>query len=359
MKVLTKYITKEFIKLQIFCQIIFIFLYLVIDFVQKIDNFMNADVTKAGIIISYFLFEIPHIMIQMLPVATLISAIILFCLMKKHREIMAIKACGLSIIKLSQTLLIISLFISIFAFIVSESVVPYASSKSNEIWDIDVQKQDPTSFYGNDQIWYKSSDAIYWIKYFDSAKNIMEGPTLNFFDKNFRLNKRIEAKRGAWKDGKWILENGIVQEIKEDGSFSVKKFDSMPIVIPETPDTFRKRVKKPEEMTYSQLKAYSETVKNEGYNNTGYLVDMNVKIAFPFVSLVLTLLGIPIALKLNIGGIPLAVAAGIGLSFFYYLILIVSSSLGHSGVFPPFLAAWTANLLFIFIGIYLMMTVEQ
>jgi lipopolysaccharide export system permease protein len=359
MKVLTKYISKEFIKLQIFCQIIFIFLYLMIDFVMKIDNFIESNVASANVIFSFFIYKIPSIMVQIIPVATLISVIILFRIMKNNREIMAIRACGISVSMLSQTVIIISLFISLFTFVFSETVVPYASSKSNEIWDIKVNKVDPGQFYGNDQIWFKSSDAIYWIKQFDSIKNIMEGPTLYFFDKDFKLIKRIEAKKGSWTDGKWRLEEGIIQEIQEDGEYKSTPFDQLSIDIPETPETFSKRMKDPEELTYSQLKEASETQKNEGYNNTGYLVGMGVKTALPFLSLILTLLGIPIALEMNTGGIPLAVAAGIGLSFIYMVILGVSRSLGLSGILPPFLAAWTADLLFIFAGIYLMMTVEQ
>jgi lipopolysaccharide export system permease protein len=364
MKVLTKYISKEFIRLQLLCQIIFVFLFLMIDFVQKIDNFMEAEVTQIVVILSFFLYKIPYILVQMIPVATLISVIVLFRIMKNNREILAIKACGINIIRLSQTVIIISLLASLFTFVFSEVIVPYASSRSNEIWDRKVKKQDPTRFYRGNQIWVKSSDAIYWIRHFDSSKNIMEGPVLYFFDENFKLIKRIEAKRAIWKDGRWKIEDGTIMERQADGDYKTTKFDgSVPDNLipdmPETPDKFKEKRKQPEEMSYKQLRAYSEMVKNDGYNNTGYLVDMGVKIAFPFISLVLTLLGIPIALELKTGGIPLAVAAGIGLSFIYYVILSISSSLGHSGVFPPFLAAWTANLLFIFAGIYLMMTVEK
>ncbi|MBN1626852.1 MAG: LPS export ABC transporter permease LptG [Deltaproteobacteria bacterium] len=359
MDTLTKYLTKEFIKLQLLCQVIFIFLFLMIDFVQKLDDFLGKKVTDVGVIISYFLYKIPYIMVQMIPVATLISVIVLFRLMKNNREITALKACGINIIKVSHTVIIISLFISLFTFLLSESVVPYTSSKSNGIWDTEIEKQDPTKFYGSDQIWYKTSDAIYWIKQFDSVRNIMENPVFHFFDDNFKLIKRIEAERATWQGVAWVLENSTVQEMQEDGGYRTSIFKILTLDIPETPDEFRKKIKQPEEMSYSQLKTYSETVKSEGYNNSGYLVDMGVKIAFPFISLVLTILGIPIALELKTGGLPLAIAAGIGLSFLYYVILSISSSLGHSGVFPPFLAAWTANLLFIFAGSYLMMTVEQ
>jgi lipopolysaccharide export system permease protein len=359
MKVLTKYITREFIKLQVLCQIIFIFLFLMIDFVQKLDNFIEAEVTGVGIMALYFLYKIPYIMVQMIPVATLISVIVLFRIMKNNREITALKACGINIVSLAQVVITISIFISIFAFLFSESVVPYTSSRSNEIWDIKVKKQNVTRSYGVE--WYKSSeaDAIYWIKHFDNSGTIMQDPTFHFFDKNFKVIKRVEAKNARWQNGKWVAEDGIVQERQPDGEYKTSRFVNMIVPIPETPEDFRKIKKQAEEMSYSQLKELAELVKSEGYNNSGYLVDLGVKIAFPFISLVLTLLGIPIALELKTGGLPLAIAVGVGMSFLYYVILSISSSLGHSGVFPPFFAAWTANLLFIFAGMHLMMTLEQ
>jgi lipopolysaccharide export system permease protein len=279
--------------------------------------------------------------------------------MKNNREIMAIKACGINIVSLAQTVITISLFTSIFAFVFSESVVPYTSSRSNEIWDIEVKKQNITRSYGVE--WYKSSDAnaIYWIKHFNNSGTVMEDPTFHFFNENFKLIRRVEAKKAVWQNGKWVAEDGLIQELQADGEYKTSRFVKRTLPVPETPEDFRKIKKQPEEMSYNELKAEAELQKNEGYNNSGYLVDMGVKIAFPFISLVLTLLGIPIALELKKGGIPLAVAVGMGLSFLYYTIFSISRSLGHTGVFPPFLAAWTANLLFIFAGIYLMMTLEQ
>ncbi|MCJ7594423.1 MAG: LptF/LptG family permease, partial [Desulfobacterales bacterium] len=118
-------------------------------------------------------------------------------------------------------------------------------------------------------------------------------------------------------------------------------------------------MKKPEEMSYWQLKRYAETVQKEGYDNTRYLVDMNLKIAFPFVGLVLVFVGIPLPLGLKKGGTPLAISLGMAICFCYVLILGFSRSLGLSGVLPPLLSAWLANLLFLLLGIYLMMHVER
>jgi lipopolysaccharide export system permease protein len=80
-----------------------------------------------------------------------------------------------------------------------------------------------------------------------------------------------------------------------------------------------------------------------------------MKIAFPFICPILTLVGIPLALRRKKGGIPLSITFAIGISFLYLMIFGLSRSLAISGALPPILGAWVANLLFSFFGIYLML----
>lgn len=358
MNVLPKYISKEFIKLCILCMVVFVSLYLMIDFVQKIDNFIDANATKE-IIIEYFLLKIPFIMTQMIPIATLISIIIIFSVMKKNNEMTALKACGIDILRFSQSIIILSLFVSLLSFLFSECIVPYTSTRSNEIWDIEVDKQDPNRFYGSDQIWYRSDHSIYWIKHFDFEKKIMQKPIFYFFDEGFRLIKRIDGDRGVWMNGVWEIENVLVHERQMDGGYELTKFDNLFLEIPETPDTFVRKIKKPEEMNFLQLKRYSDRVQREGYDNTRYRVDMNIKIALPFICLALALFGIPIALDLKVGGIPLAISIGVGLSFLYMVVMSFSRYLGLSGILPPFLSAWIANVSFMLFGVYFMLNMKR
>ena len=310
--------------------------------------------------LAYFLYKTPFIIIQMLPAATLISVIIMFCLMKKNNEITAMKSCGLDIFKLSQPIITLSLLIVLAIFLFSEIVVTYASSKSNEIWNIEVEKKDPGSrFYGRNFIWYKGSDCIYWIRDFNNKKMIMERPTFFFFDRGFRLTRRIDGRRAIWKDGKWKVEEGIIQDLRGDGDYQLTRFSEHFLKLPETPETFIRGAKSPEEMSYWQLKKYVERVSLEGYDNTRYLVDMDIKVAFPFIILIMTLIGIPISLAQKKVRTPLVISIGMGICFIYMLTLGFSRSLGLSGVLPPILSAWLANLVFFFLGIYLMMHVER
>ena len=358
MGVLARYLIKEFFKLLVICQLIFIAIYLMIDFAGGIDDFIKANSPKS-VMFSYFAYKIPSIAVQMLPAATLTTVIIMFSLMKRNNEITSLKACGANVWKISQPVIITALFLSVALFLFSEAIVPLTSSKANDIWRIDVKKEKQGRFHGRNHIWHKGDNSIYWIKQFDNHKMIMWEPTLYFFDSSFRLIKRIDARSGIWKDGTWQIRNGITQDLEKDGGYNMSRFKQLELRLPERPEDFVREEKEPEEMGYQQLKRFAERLRAEGYDATKYFVDINIKIAFPFVILIMALIGIPVALWKKEMSTPVAVSLGIVLCFAYLLILGLSRTLGFAGILPPLLSAWLANSLFLFLGIYLMINVNQ
>ena len=357
MNILPRYLTKEFFKLLFFCQTIFVTIYLIIDFLQKIDNFVEADAANA--IFVYLSYKTPYITVQMVPVASLIAIILMFSLMKKNNEILFLKASGISIFHISLPVLCASLSVAAIVFLISELIVPITSSESQSVWNKEVKKITQKQFYGRDQIWYKGVNSIYWIKHFDGKRMIMEQPVFYFFDDSFHLIKRIQAKKAIWAKGKWKLQGGIIQIPLAGEGYSSHIFKEMEIVLPETPDCFLRPAKKPDEMSYWQLKRFAETIRLEGYDATRYLVDMNIKLAFPVINLVMALIGISIALGLDKGGTPLAISFGIGACFLYLVSFGLARSFGLSGILPPGLAAWFTNILFSLLGIYMMMNVRS
>ncbi|MFC1883602.1 LPS export ABC transporter permease LptG [Thermodesulfobacteriota bacterium] len=358
MKTLTKYSCKEFIKLMFLCQLIFMAIYLTVDFIQKIDNFIEAA-SSSSAVFGYFLFKTPFIILQMIPATTMLAVILLFCIMKKNNEITAMKACGVSVFSLSKPIIALSVFIAAFVFVFSEFVVPYASTRSIEIWNEEVKKDKQAFFYGQKHIWYRGKNAIYDIKFYDSKNLVMKKMTFYFFDDSFHLVKRIDAGKGIWEEGRWKLQNGIIQRLDAGDSYGIEPFEEIFLDIPEGPDSFVKRMKRPEEMGYWQLKEYAENVGFEGYDATTYLVDMNIKLAFPFINFIMIMLGIPIAIGMKKGGTPLAISLGVVACFVYLVVFGVSRSFGISGILPPVISAWLANVVFFFIGSYLFTHLES
>jgi lipopolysaccharide export system permease protein len=306
----------------------------------------------------FFLYKIPLIVLQMTPVAALIAVIIMFSLMRKANEITALKACGLSVLRVSLPVLLTSLCLAGGTFLFSELVVPYSSSKSQSIWQKEVDHDVQERFYGRTDLWYKGKHAIYWVRHYQGKRMIMEDPTLYFFDDAFHLTKKISARQALWKGTFWRAEDGFIQTAQKDGSYRFERFRELALKLPEKPETFLRTFKEPEEMSFWQLKRFALRTQQEGYDATRYLVDMHVKIAFPFIVLTLVLLGIPISLSIKMGGVPLAVCFGTGVCFLYLLTFGLSRSLGLSGVLPPMLAAWIANFAFFLVGSYLILHLE-
>ncbi len=357
MGILARYLCKEFFKLLVLCEAVFIFLYLIIDFIQKIDNFLEAE-ASAGAMLAFFVYKVPLITVQMAPVAVLISVIVMFSLMKKNNEMTALKASGVSVFRLSLPVLLSSIGLSITVFLFSELAVPYASSKSNDIWDHSVSKRAQGRFYARNRIWYKGTKTVYWIRHFDGKRMIMEDPSFYFFDDSFHLVKRIDAQRAIWAGDRWRVEEGIIQKMGDKGVYGLSRFKEIDLRLKETPESFLRTIKLPEEMSCWELRRYAEKIAIEGYDDTRFLVDMNVKLAFPLLSFVMVLVGIPITLGLKRRGTPLAVSLGIAACFLYYLVFGLAQSLGYAGVLPPVLSAWLGNLAFLFCGSYLMMHLQ-
>lgn len=358
MNVLTRYLVKEFFKLLFVCQTLFVSIYVMVHFFGRIDNFLEAQVAM-GRMLSYFVYQIPFIFVQMLAPATLIAVIIQFSIMKKNNEIIALKACGLNVVRLVQPVILTACLLAVFSFVLSEVVVPYTSSMSNHIYRVDVKKMDPGRFLGRDHIWYRAAQGIYWIRQYDGRKEVMQDLTFYFFDDAFRIKRRIDARTARWEGDRWEMLDGAIFDLDPTGTYSVQRFDRMDLQIPERPENFAREERKPEEMGYWQLKRFAEQINAEGYDAGKYMVDLNVKLAFPVILLVMVILGAPIALKERKWGTPLAVSIGMVYCFAYLLVLGLSRSLGFAGVLPPVIAAWLANAVFLLIGLYMIMDLER
>ncbi|MGD9162462.1 MAG: LptF/LptG family permease [Desulfobacteraceae bacterium] len=354
MKVITKYISKQIINIFLLCNFIFVLLYLVVDFIQKIDDFVKADVPLV-LTLFFFLYKIPTMVMDVIPAATMISIVVVICQMKKNKEVMAIKACGINLYKVFQPVILISLLISIFSFLLAEIIVPYTSTRSNEIMEIEVKKRHQASYLE----WYKSKNSIYWIKHFNTETKTINDPVFYFFDDQFNITQKISGETCRWIDGVWEIKNAKILTLEKDNTYSTTKQSRCILKIPETPETFITKKRKSENISYAELKRHAEEDKAEGFDNTADLVNLYMKLSNPFMAVVLALIAIPLGLWEKINGIPLAVTLGI---FTFFILLVTTGSaqaFGLAGILPPLLSAWTANILFSLSGIYLLMNIKK
>ena len=358
MTILDKYLAQEIIKYLCMVLIAVVGVYLAVDFFQKIDNFMAADITLSRML-TYYMLKLPLIVSQILPVCILLGVLIALGLMNKNNEIIALKSGGVSVYYLLRPVLVIGIVGSIFQFLLSEAIVPVTYAKTNSIWWSEVKKKTLLTFKQKD-IWIKGKRSIYYINYYNPKKNMISGISLNYFDNEFRLIKRVDAKEGVYKEGKWILFDLMEQVLDgKDQGYRVSFFDERVAQVDFMPQDLKHLVKKSGEMSVTELFEYIQDVENEGYDATAYRVDFHAKFAIPLVCVIMCVIGTAISVKRRTSeGLSISIAFGVGMIFLFWVSFSFCLSLGYGDVLPPIIAAWITNVIFACLGIVNLINAE-
>jgi len=355
-KLIDKYILSQFLFILALFLIIFLSIYLIFDFFEKIDNFFKANV-PFGTIISYFLLNLPSVLNQIFPAVCLLSTLIALTLLRKNNEFVAFKACGISPYRIIAPLIVFGITISFSLFLFNETILPKTLSKAQAIWRYRVEKKRPPGGYMQEKVWLKSKNMIYQIEAIDFKKNTMWGINIYYFDKNFRIKKRINAYKACWGSGKWTLYQVTEQILRENGILEVNQFTSKIISLPEKPSDFQFIKKDYECLNYFRLRHYIDSLKAKGYDATAFEVEMWKKTAIPFSPFLMIILAIPFGLKET--KIMHTIGLGLLISLIFWVMQALTIALGKGGDLHPLLAAWLPNILFFVWGMMMLRYVED
>ena len=111
-------------------------------------------------------------------------------------------------------------------------------------------------------------------------------------------------------------------------------------------------------MTAAQLRRAVRELAATGANVVPQQVDLQRKLAFPFVTIILTLMAVPFAVLTGRGGAMAAIGVGIGLALTYWITISVFAAMGTGGLVTPLIAAWAPNMLFGAAAVYMLLTVR-
>ena len=351
MSILDRYLIKEILKHFGIVLSSAIVIYLAIDFFENIDRFMEAGLPTSRIL-DFFQLKLPLITVQITPIGLLLAVLITFGLMNKNNEIIALKSGGMSVYHFLKPILALGLLITIGYFILAEIVVPVTISKANEIWRVEVKGYTVTAERKN--IWIKDHRSIAYISYFNPQDLSLSGITLNHFDRQFRLIRRVDAAKGKFQNKQWIFYDVMEQKLnRQSGSYAVNFSDEQVEEMDLTPEDLKRAAKKSEEMGFKELYHYIQDVEGEGYDATSYRVDLQGKFALPLSCIIVCIIGASVTLrKTTREGLALNIMFGMVIVFLYFIAQGFCTSLGYGGILPPLIAAWIANFIFACLAVF-------
>ncbi len=358
MTIIHRYITRRFITWSVFFILVFIFLYEIIDLFEHLDDFITAK-ANFKIILSYYFLFIPPILVRIIPVALLLSTLFVLGYMSRTNEITALKACGVSLYNLILPIMKLALVFSFCVFLINETIVPNSFSKLDTLKE-DNWTQPKLSKIFHNVTFYGSERKFYYLKTFNYPEKTIEGILVLEYYPNRTIKFRIDAEKGFWKDNIWTFQNGIIRYFNEQERLDKEEvFKEKKIYYRETPADFLRQQKKLETMSFFTLAKYTKYLKENGFHPHQELVEIQYRLAFPLISFFIILLGIPFSLQINRGGLLYSVGISLTLCLFYYACISLALALGKQRGFPPFLSAWSANIIFGGIGLLLLKRTPQ
>ena len=347
MTILFRYVTREILICFAIVLMTVLSIYLAIEFIEKIDNFMERGLS-VGRCLVFLLYKLPYIFVQIAPVGFLLSILVALGLMSKNNEVIALKSCGIGKSRLLKPILTMGCLGCVLLFLVSEFIVPIFMDNANRIWLQEVRQKKIYATKTND-IWMRLPRQIIHINQYIPEQKRLSGITIHTFDEGFQLVERIDAQSGVYaKEGQWRLEEAYHQLYGEGAEIrqaAMKKQFTARIEL--HPDDLSQAAKRSDEMGLAELSRYIEKVEREGYGATHYRVDYHSKIAASFICIFLSVMGAGIGLRGKLReGLPVSITYGLCIAFLYWIFNSFCLSLGYAEVMPPILAAWVANLVF-------------
>lgn len=365
---LDRYVSLQFLKTIVFAILAFSLIFILVDMIENLDDFIDQNV-QPHIIFLYYAYFLPRIFSLMVPVATLLAALFVVGRLSNNNELTIMKCAGQSLYRFMLPLLGIGLVVSLGMLAFDGWLVPRINAERLELEREYLKKH--LEMRGRYNLFFQERDnSIISLDYYDqegaTARRVMlqqfapDDPTI--------MLRRFDAARMQWKEkeGRWVLYEGLQREFSRDTTVPIQKreivsaFDSLdpgPLVI--TPDIIVRMQQKPEEMELGDFRSYIDRQRMAGSDIARLLVDYHGKIAFPFASLIVVFFGVPFASVKRRSGLAVQFGISIFLLFIYMVSQKLSQIFGYNGSIHPVLAAWFPNLLFFLAGVFAMVRVQK
>ena len=365
MKLLDKYILKQFLSTFFFVVVILLAVISVIDMTDKMDKFAKAQLTS-GQIFGYYLDFIPWIGSLVTPITIFIATVYVCSRMAGRTEVIAILSAGISFRRMMLPYFIGSFFIAALSFALNGWVIPN-SNKSKLAFEVQYLKN--KYYYDKQNIHIQVAPDVYlYMKSYNNTNNTGYQFTLERFQDN-KMIEKLTASRVEWDTAKqkwtlrdWRIHN--VQSIFETTSGpeskpglettkrvvttdSIKSGSTLDTALVIHPKEFESDYRKYDGMTLNELNKYIKTLRSRG--STGievYEVEKYTRYTAPFTIFILVFMAVIVSSRKSRGGTGLQIALGFLLSFIFILFFTLFRTFAENGSMPPQISVWIPNIIF-------------
>lgn len=352
MKKIDIYIIKKFLGTFFFSISLLIVIVVVFDMSEKIDDFIEKEAPLNAILFSYYLNFIPYFVNLFVYLFTFIAVIFFTSKMASGSEVIAILSSGISFWRFLWPYFLSAVFLGIMSFYLANFLIPRTNKKMMAFEKVYVRN--PYQYREKDIHMQIMPGTFVYLESYNNQANTGYKFSLEQFKDN-RLVYKLNADQIVWDSVTriWKIKNYFIRKTDRNNEILLngKVKDT---IINMNPADFTLILDDIKTMNFSELRAFIAKEKLKGSMNIkDYEVEKHKRIAFPFATIVLTLIGVSISSRKMRGGIGMHLGLGIAITFTFILFLQISTVFATRGNLTPWLAVWIPNIIFGILGIYL------
>ena len=349
-RIINIYIFREMIPNFTTSLIVFTFLVLA-GRILKLTEWMVNHGTDISQVLLIIVYTIPYVLFFTLPMATLLASLIAFSRLNEDNEILALKSSGISPYQILPPVVTFSIISYVLASFIAIYLFPVGNhSMARLLFEI---AQSNTSIgikqgVFNDNI----PNIVLYANHISAHDHTMEGVFI-FDERDPSISNTIIARKGRiMSDPKKMsinlhLTDGssfmVSKDLDSSKKLRFKSYD-LRIELEDIMSKFPSLRKGRKEMSISELRSYIKENKKGTVRHNKAVIELQRKFSIPFACLLLGLIGLPLGLMRRAKGRSWGIALSIAVFMVYYILLLVSDSLGETGKLNPIVAMWIPNM---------------
>jgi lipopolysaccharide export system permease protein len=369
MRLLDRYLLREFLIPLGYCLCGFLILWIFFDLFAEMNTFQSKKL-HGGDIAQYYLVNMPETLAIILPITVLLALLYTLTNHARNHEITAIRAAGVSLWRLCLPYLAVGFVASVGLFALNELVVPDSSEAADKILNRRAQKA-AGSLRANQVANLGFSNARDERKWLIGIYNT-DTAEMAKVNVNWKLpdgsSRWLVADRAERANDSWTFYN--VNEYNEapgTGALPMPVLQTNVMAFPqftETPDEIKSEIKisgagrpssrstKLPELSIREILSYL-SLHPQPLREKELYTKLFGRLAAPWTCLVAVLIAIPFGAGGGRRNVFVGVASSIVICLIYYFLQPLCLTFGSAGVMPPWLAAWLPNLVFGTAGLWL------
>lgn len=351
------YVSRRYLRTAALAFVGLLALYYIGEFIELSEKVSKGNATMA-MVGQYFYFATPKFVYFVVPLATLVAVLTTLGGLTRTNELTVLRACGVSLYRTALPLVMLALLWSGMLFALEDKVLAY-SERQAEVLRNTIRDRPQRTFNVANRSWRAGKNGtLYHYAVFD-----VRGKTLHHLSifettrEPYRLKSHTFATQATFTDGAWQATNGWVQTFDDQGRVRRSAFTNRALAL-ETPEAFGTEQIEAQFMNYADLREYIDRLDESGISTAEHEVELYRKMAFPFVTLVMTLIAVPFGVTAGRRGALYGIGLAIVLAVAYLLVSSVFLAVGTAELLPAMLAAWATNILFATAAVTLILNVR-